>query len=142
MQTVYPLARDKFLGGEIAWKPAIDGGDDFFAIALDSTYTSSDLHEFRDALTGLPGMVALPSPTRAGNGWADASDPTITGMTPGGVVRAFVIARDVGSAATDDLIWIATTHADTTPISRVVDGSGSMTFSFANTPGRIFQLGS
>ena len=36
----------------------------------------------------------------------------------------------------------ATTHADTTPISRGVDGSKSMTFSFANSPGRIFQLGS
>lgn len=137
MQTVYPLTRTKFLKGLIDWE-----GDAFLAIALDSTYTYATTDEFRDDLTGVLGSVALAGMVAGPDGWADASDATITGMTPGGIVRAFVIARNVGSAATDDLIWVATSHADTTPINRIVDGSGSMTFSFANSPGRIFQLGS
>lgn len=137
MQTVYPLARTKFLKALIDWE-----GDAFTAVALDSSYTYSELDEFRSDLTGVLGTAALAGMAALANGWADASDVTITGMTPGLVVARFAICRNVGSAATDDLIWIATTHADTTPINRVVDGSGSMTFSFANTPGRIFQLGS
>jgi len=137
MQTVYPLARNKFLKGQIDWE-----GDNFFGVAVDATYTYSAAHEFRDDLTGVLDYASLAGMAAVGDGWADASDVTITGLTPGDVVAGFIIARDVGSAATDDLIWIATSHSDTTPISRVVDGSGSMTFSFANTPGRIFQLGS
>ncbi len=137
MQTVYPLARTKFLKGDIDWE-----ANAFMAIAVDSTYTYSELHEFRDDLTGVLGSAALAGMVALSGGWADANDVTITGMTPGGTVRGFIIARNVGTAATDDLIWFANSHADTTPISRVVDGSGSMTFSFANTPGRIFQLGS
>lgn len=137
MQTVYPLARTKFLKGLIDWE-----GDAFTAVAMDSSYTYSELDEFRSDLAGVLGTAALAGMAALANGWADASDVTITGMTPGLVVARFAICRNVGSAATDDLIWIATTHADTTPIDRTVDGSGSMTFSFANTPGRIFQLGS
>lgn len=137
MQTVYPKARTKFLKGQIDWE-----GDAFTAIALDSTYTYSALDEFVADLTGIAGDAPLTGMAALDDGWADANDVTITGMTPGLVVARFVIARNVGSPATDDLIWVATSHSDTTPISRVVDGSGSMTFSFANTPGRIFQLGS
>lgn len=137
MRTVYPKARTKFLKGQIGWE-----GDSFLAIALDSTYTYSEAHEFRDDLTGVLGSVALSGMAALDYGWADAADPTITGMTPGGVVARFVIARNVGTPATDDLIWYADNHANTTPISRVVDGSGSMTFSFSNGTGRIFQLGS
>lgn len=137
MQTVYPLARNKFLKGQIDWE-----GDNFFGIAVDATYTYSAAHEFRDDLTGVLDYASLAGMAAVGDGWADASDITITGLTPGDVVAGFIIARDVGSAATDDLIWYANSHADTTPINRVVDGSGSMTFSFANSTGRIFQLGS
>ena len=137
MQTVYPKARMKFLKGDIAWET-----DAFLAIAVDSTYVYSEGDEFRDDITGVLGSAALTGMTALDYGWADASDATITGMTPGGVVAGFIIARNVGTAATDDLIWYANSHANTTPISRVVDGSGSMTFSFANGTGRIFQLGS
>lgn len=137
MRTVYPKTRAKFLKGQIDWE-----GDDFLAIALDSTYTYSELHEFRDDLSGVLGTASLAGMVALDYGWADASDVTITGMTPGLVVARFVIARDVGSAATDDLIWYADDHANTTAIARVVDGSGSMTFSFSNGTGRIFQLGS
>lgn len=139
MQTVYPLTRTKFLKGQIDWE-----GDSFLAIALDATHSYSQLHEFRDDLTGVLGTASLTGTVALGDGWADAADVTITGLTPGDVVTGFVIARNVGVATPEDdeLIWYANSHADTTPISRVVDGSGSMTFSFANTPGRIFQLGS
>ena len=138
MQTVYPKARTKFLKGQIDWE-----GDAFTAMAVDATFAYSELDEFSGDLTGILGDAALTG-MAALDGWADANDVTITGMTPGDVVRGFVIARNVGVATPedDDLIWVATSHADTTPINRIVDGSGSMTFSFANTPGRIFQLGS
>lgn len=137
MQTVYPKARTKFLKGQIDWE-----GDAFTAMAVDATFTYSELDEFSGDLTGILGDAALTGMAALDNGWADANDVTITGMTPGDVVRGFVIARNVGSPSTDDLVWVATSHADTIPINRIVDGSGSMTFSFANTPGRIFQLGS
>lgn len=140
MQTVYPLARDKFLGGYLQWRAS--GGHSFRVAALDSTYAYSEADEFRADLTGVLGTAALTGLVAGPNGWADAADVTVTGMTAGTSVRAFVIYRDTGSAATDDLVWVATSHADTTPINRVVDGSGSMTFSFANSPGRIFQIGS
>ena len=140
MQTVYPLSRTKFLEGYLQWRAS--GGHSFRAACMDSTYTYSSAHEFRDDLTGVLGTVALTGLVAGPDGWADAADATITGLTPGDTVRSFAIYRDTGSAATDELIWIATSHADTTPINRIVDGSGSMTFSFANTPGCIFQLGS
>lgn len=137
MQTVYPKARTKFLKGDIDWE-----NDDFLAVALDATYTYSEAHDFRDDLTGVLGTASLAGMAALDNGWADATDPTITGMTPGLTVARFVIARDVGTAATDDLIWYADTYANTTALARLIGGSGSVTFAFNNGTGRIFQLGS
>ena len=137
MQTVYPTTRTKFLKKLIDWE-----GDAFTAIAMDASYTYNELHEFRDDLTGVLGTAALSGMAALSYGWADAADPTITGMTPGLVVARLAICRNVGTAATDDLIWYADAYANTTSIARIVDGSGSMTFSFNNGTGRIFQLGS
>jgi hypothetical protein len=137
MQTTYPKARTKFLKGDIAWE-----SDTFKAVAMDASYTYSAGHEFEDDLDGILGSVNLSGEVALDYGWADAADPTITGMTPGLTVARFAIVRVVGSAATNDLIWYADTYANTTAIGRLVDSSGSMTFSFSNGTGRIFQLGS
>ena len=137
MQTIYPLARDKFLSAQIDWS-----SDAFLAVALGSGSSFSDLDEFRSDLTGVLGTGSLSGMSMPGGGWADANDVTITGLTPGQVVTGFVICVDTGSAATDSLVWFTDTHSDTTPIARTVDGSGSMTFAFSSAPGRIFQLGS
>ena len=67
MQTVYPLARNKFLKGQIDWE-----GDNFFGVAVDATYTYSAAHEFRDDLTGVLGYASLAGMAAVGDGWADA----------------------------------------------------------------------
>lgn len=139
MQTVYPIARNKFLTGDIAWGA---GGDSFYAIACDSSYTYSPAHAVvDDVIASMLGSQALTGVAATG-GVASAADVTITGLTPGASVRSFIIARDTGDTATDDLIWFANTHSDLIPINRVVDGSGSVTFAFMSGPDRIFQLGS
>ena len=78
MQTVYPLARDKFLGGYLQWRAS--GGHSFRVAALDSTYAYSEADEFRADLTGVLGTAALTGLVAGPNGWADAADVTVTGM--------------------------------------------------------------
>ena len=135
MQLIVPTAKSRFAKGEIDWE-----GDAFIAVAMEATHTYSAAHEFRDDLTGVLGTAALAGMVVLADGWCDATDVTITGMTPGLVAARFAICKNVGTAATDPIVWYSDTFSNTTAMNRTVDGSGSITFSFHNGAGRIFQV--
>lgn len=135
MQTLWPTARDKFAEGLIDWV-----GDSFLLVALDSSYTYDPAHEFRDDLTGVLGTASLASTSIASGGACDAADTSLTGPTVGQIVEAIVICKDTGSSATDDLIYIATTQSNGTPIYRVSDGVNPITFVWSNDLARIFRV--
>ncbi len=134
---IWPLARKKFLEGDLQWKA---GGDSFSIAILDSTYTYSPSHEFRDDLTGVIATAALTGIVSTGNGVADADDASVSGAAYGDVITQIVIYRNVGTAATDDLIYHGTHQVDGTAIYRVSDGTNPIVFSWSNNTGRIFQI--
>ena len=135
MQTLWPTARDKFAEGLIDWD-----GDSFLLIALDSSYTYNPSHEFRDDLTGVLGTASLANTSIASGGACDADDTSLTGPTVGQVVQAIAICKDTGSAATDDLIYFASSQSNGTPIYRVSDGVNPITFVWSNDLARIFRI--
>ena len=135
MQTIWPSARSKFAEGLIDWV-----GDSFLLVALDSTYTFNPSHEFRDDLTGVLGTASLVNTSIASGGACDADDTSLSGPAMGDSVRAIAICRDVGTAATDDLIYFASTQTDGTNILRVSDGTNPITFVWSNSLARIFRI--
>ena len=135
MQTLWPTARDKFAEGLIDWD-----GDSFLLVALDSTYTYDAAHEFRDDLTGVLGTASLVNTSIASGGACDADDTSLSGPTVGQTVRAIAICKDTGVAATDDLIYFASTQTDGTNILRVSDGVNPITFVWSNSITRIFRV--
>lgn len=133
MQNLWPSARTAFALAQLDWV-----GGDFAAIILTDDYTFDVGHTVVDDLDGIAGTAALTGKTVT-DGACDAADVTITPTGPGLLVTHFVIAQDEGNTATDKLIWYANTYVDTTPISRVTDGSG-MVWSFDNGADRIFRI--
>jgi hypothetical protein len=134
MNTIYPLAREKFLTGALDWS-----SDDIKVVLLDNTYTYSAAHEF---LTDLTGVVAtsgnLTGKTTTG-GVADADDLTFPALVAGDTIVSVVIYRDTGLAATSDLIIFMGTSASGVAISRITDGN-DVVLRWSNAATRIFRL--
>jgi hypothetical protein len=134
MNTIYPLAREKFLTGAFDWS-----SDDIKVVLLDNTYTYSAAHEF---LTDLTGVVAtsgnLTGKTTTG-GVADADDLTFPALVAGDTIVSVVIYRDTGLAATSDLITFMGTSASGVAISRITDGN-DVVLRWSNAATRIFRL--
>lgn len=134
MQLVFPSARSLFASAGIDWST-----DAFGVGVVDSTYTYSPSHDFRNDVTGVLATAALAGMTVLADGVCDADDVSVSGVTLGDIVEGIFIYRNVGTAATDDLVWYANTNSDGTPIYRVSDGN-PIAFSWSNGADRIFQI--
>ncbi len=124
---VFPKAKEAFEQG------AIDLMSDTIKVALlTSTYVYDDAHQFRSSLAGVIDLSpALTGPGVTG-GKFTADNVTLPSVTTGSVVVALVGYKEVGSAATDPLIWYndgftqATNGGDITVIWDAVNGIFSL----------------
>jgi len=136
MNTIYPLAREKYLTTGLNWAT-----DDIKVALLDSGYTYSDAHEFFSSVPG-GAIVAtsgnLTNKTTTG-GVADADDLTFPTVAAGDTIVSIVIYRDSGNAATSDLIAYMDTAASGISISRVTDGN-DVVLRWSNAATKIFRL--
>ena len=95
----YPKGAEKVLGAQVNFSSA-----NISVALVSSTYTYSDTHEFlSDAGTLVGAAVALASKVVTG-GVFDADDPAFGALAPGDTVKALIIFRDTGSAATSPLL--------------------------------------
>lgn len=99
------------------------------------TYTFSAAHNFRDDFSGVVASAAdanFASKTVA-NGVADAADLTYTAVS-GASIEALGIYRNVGTAATDDLIAFIDGFSAVTP------NGGDITVTWDSGANRIFAF--
>ena len=109
---VYPLTLEKM------WKGDIDADAGTVKIvAVSSTYVYSAAHEFFDDVTGQLGNAATLTSKTFTAGVFDAADLTVSGVTSGNTITAFIIYIDTGSAATSPLLVFEDRRADTTPVN-------------------------
>lgn len=93
--------------------------------ALKSSYVYSTAHDFfNDVPSGdrLGSSVALTTVAFT-NGILTADDPTITGLSNGDAIAAFVLYNDTGTESTSRLLAFIDTDASGAPISVTSDGS-------------------
>lgn len=130
---LYPLSRQKFLEGSIAWLT-----HDFQAVLLNSTYVYSDAHEFHDDLTGIVATSGNLTGKDSTNGIADAADvtfPTVAGAT----VTQVVLMRWTGVSGTSPLIAYWDSDASSSMLSVTPDGS-DIVLRWSNGSLKIFRL--
>lgn len=117
---LYPIGRQKWLEGAIAWL-----SDTIKVVAVDSSYTQSDAHDFLDDVPGGARVVtsgALTGKTST-NGTADAADVTYSAVAIGSTITGLVVFKSTGSDATSPLLVWYDTKSDTTPISVATNGA-------------------
>lgn len=96
---VYPLAKEHFGKGEIAWE-----SDTIRVAALSSSYTFSAAHEFfSSAASAVIGTPATLANCTCVEGVFDADDVTLSAV-PALLVSYLVIYKWTGNAATSPLI--------------------------------------
>ena len=134
MNTLYPLAREKYLTGVLDWS-----SDDIKVALLDNTYTYSGTDEFLDDLTGIVATSGNLTGKTTTGGVADANDVTFPAVALGDTIVSVVIYRDTGTAATSDLIAFMGTSASGVAISRITDGN-DIVLRWSNAATRIFRL--
>lgn len=113
---MYPLAREKFLGGDLDWDAHTFK---WYLIDL-ADYTYSAAHDFLDDVaTAAKEEVspALSSKTKT-TGTADAADlaPAFAAAT-GDPCEALILARDTGVAGTSELILYLDTGVTGLPVT-------------------------
>lgn len=95
----YPKGAEKLLGAQVNFSTA-----NISAALVSSSYTYSDSHEFlSEAGTLVGSAVALANKVITG-GVFDADDVAFGALAPGSTVKALVLFRDTGSAATSPLL--------------------------------------
>lgn len=114
---LYPLGRQRFLEGSIAWL-----SDTIKVTAVTSAYTQSDAHDFYDDLAGVVVTSSALAGKTSTTGTADANDVTYTAVAAGSTITGLVVWKDTGVAATSPLIAWYDTKADTTAISVATNG--------------------
>lgn len=95
----YPLAGHHFGEGDFVW-----ASNNFKLIALKSTYTYSDTHEFvTDLGANIVGRSANLSSKSSTSGYLKSANALFTALT-GSTVTSFALVKDTGSDATSLLI--------------------------------------
>jgi hypothetical protein len=131
---LYPAARSMILAGGLDWTT-----DPVTIALLDDTYTYSEAHVTGAHLTGVLAIDTLTNKAILAGGVADASDLSVAGVDLGEEVNAVVLLKGTGTTAGDALIYFADENSDTTPISRVSDGT-PIPVLWDDGPDRIFRL--
>lgn len=119
---VYPKALKNLWGGSIIWS-----SHTFKIALLNSTPTYVSTHEFLADVDSGSNIVALSSALSSKtvsttDGSIDAADVTFTALT-GSAVRAWVLYKDTGSAATSPVLCWVDTKADSSPVNYTPNGS-------------------
>ena len=131
--SLYNLAREEFLGGDLDWDT-----DTFKVALLSSSYTFDADHEDYNDLSGvIDTSDALASKTKV-DGYADADDVSISGVSGGNTIVAIVIYQDTGTPANDRLIYFADTTATGLAISVTTDGTSPVSIPWSSSG--IFRL--
>jgi FlaG/FlaF family flagellin (archaellin) len=136
---LYDKGREKFAGGEVAWKA---GGDDFYVLLVKVAggYTVNlSSHNLRNDLGAnvLAQSANLGSLTRT-SGVCDAADATFTGISSTGTAGAAVICKNLGGDPADDPL-IA--YLDTiTNLPKDLTGITDATLVWSNGTNKIFKL--
>lgn len=128
---VYPLAKESFLSA----------GFDLTSVnlkvaLLDSTYTYSAAHQFKNATNFNSASIALSGNLASKTvtaGVFNAANITITAVTTGHTIAAIAIYRDTGSDATANLVC----YVD--GLSQATNG-GDITISWDTGSSKIFAL--
>lgn len=133
--SLYPLARESFLKGEIAVQT-----DDIRAAILTSAYVYSDLHQFHSSLTGIIASMSagMTGKTTAG-GVFDANDVTFPTVAAGQTIRGLAIYKWTGSSATSRLISFFD-HTIAGAVTSVVTDGTDVPIRWPNGTLRIFRL--
>jgi hypothetical protein len=134
--TIYPLGRQGFAGGDIAWD-----SDTIKLVACDSGYVYNAAHDMLDDVAGAARVAtssAFTTKTIA-NGVLDADDVTLSAVTAGDTITSVVVYQDSGVESTSRLILFFDTKADTTAISVATNG-GDVIITWSNTSTRIAQI--
>lgn len=139
--SLYPLAREGFLAGEIDWNTAA------IKVALVRSGAYNSAHKFVSDLTGAGGVIhatsaALSSPTVT-QGTADAADITFSAVTANANSHVLVVFQasavtggaDVAASAQRLILWL-----DTGTLLPVTPNGGDITVAWDNTGNKIFVL--
>lgn len=131
---LFPLSRQKFLEGSIAWLT-----DDMQAVLLTSAYVYSDAHEFHDDLTGIVATSGNLTGKTSTNGIADAADVTFPTVAGGSTVTQVVLMKWTGVSGTSPLIAYWDSDTTATMLSVTTDGSDIL-LRWSNGSLKIFRL--
>lgn len=135
-----PSGRSYFARGEVAWE-----SDEIRALAMDvgGIYTEAELDalEFQGDLDGgdILDSVTLSGTTVLQGGVCDADDTFWTGVTSGLTIRAMIITKWTGDAATSPLLYYADRNEDGSTINRSSDGT-PIPLTWSSSAFRVFKL--
>lgn len=139
--SLYPLAREGFLAGEIDFDTAA------IKVALVRSGSYNTAHKFVSDLTGAGGVIHTTSGALASKtvtqGTADAADITFSAVTANANSHVLVVFQasavtggaDVAASAQRLILWL-----DTGTLLPVTPNGGDITVAWDNTGNKIFVL--
>lgn len=145
---LYDLAREGFLDGTLTWAGTIlvslyrssgGGAGPYYTINLATHDFHNDIPDNGDCRpigTGQGIGQAVTPTTPLSNGVADGSDVTFTAVASGNAIQLIIAYKNVGTQATDPLIFAI----DTATGLPVTPNGGDITVQWDNAANRIFKL--
>lgn len=128
---LYPKGAEKIL------RASIDFDDDTIKVVLvPATYTFSTAHEFLSDLGATVGTAQTLASKSTVGGILDADDAAFGAMPPGDNLKAVVMFKDTGSAATSPLI----AYIDQVTGFPMATNGGTVTVPWDNGPLKILSL--
>jgi hypothetical protein len=132
--SLYPLGRQKWLEGDVAWLT-----DDIKVALLSATYVYADTDEFLDDLSGVLATSANLSGKTSTLGVADATDVVFASVAVGPAATQIVVYKDTGVAATSPLLVFYDTNSSSVLLNVAPNGT-DITAIWSNGPLKMFRL--